>query len=284
MNSRNLLVLDISVAMHLLKDNLRHTIDTNQPDTEYFHSIVKAQLCHLHSLNWLPEHLRNSRVIYACDRKVKFTYWRHNYLKTFDINYKGQRRLPDKTFNTLKRQTIKISKTLGVTSLSAYKTNKYGVFCGYEADDIASAIVQVNSTLDQPYNITLATTDTDWLGLINPDVGWYSMVNYPPRYRNTLDLLNTWASRRLKTTFTNPRDLWAYKAKHGDASDNLPANSPLEVIDLLNPPPEHNLALTHRPAILKALTSATNICNPELEERAYSFLRKQGIPIFLSNG
>jgi hypothetical protein len=57
--------------------------------------------------------------------------------------------------------------------------------------------------------------------------------------------------------FEQPSDIWGFKTRYGDKSDSLPAGSPREVIDLLNPPDEFKLWNN-----LRALCEATEAMTP----------------------
>jgi hypothetical protein len=67
------------------------------------------------------------------------------------------------------------------------------------------------------------------------------MSGFAPVIRDTIEVVNTWAEKRLKETLVFHRDIWDIKGQQGDASDNLPPSNGvlLPVIDLLNPPQEY---------------------------------------------
>jgi hypothetical protein len=138
-----------------------------------------------------------------------------------DIHYKGGR-----------KQVSAFHSTLKLVMQSVIAKHQWAILGirGYEADDIAATLVALNN-------------DTDWLGLVGDNVHWFCLSGHSPRVRADLKDVNTWATSRLDTTFTSPRELWDYKALNGDASDKLPCFTPLEVIDLLQPPEIHKLWL-----------------------------------------
>lgn len=119
---------------------------------------------------------------------------------------------------------------------------------GYEADDLAALLVQVNRAYGLGKHIYLCTRDKDWMGLIGEDTTWLCCNTDTPRVRT----LENWASC-FKTPLMIPSDIWTYKAATGDASDNLPncggcpasAMALLPVISLFDPPEEYDLTLNH---------------------------------------
>lgn len=152
------------------------------------------------------------------------------------IHYKAGRKFPEYSFTKLKKLTLEIIRERNWTLLGQK---------GYEADDIAAAIVKVNECLDSPSNTLLLTIDSDWMGLINHHTSWFCSHGWFPRLRSDLNSVNTWAEKRLGDHLGTFRDIWDIKGQQGDKSDNIPASQGvlLPVIDLLNPPDEHKLWL-----------------------------------------
>lgn len=141
------------------------------------------------------------------------------------IAYKGGRKFPSKEVEKCRKVINSVLNSLDITTLGVK---------GYEADDMAAALVRINKPGEK---MLLLTIDSDWLGLVNDDVSWYCMRGFtPPRYRHDIGSINLWASKRLKVKFDKPSDIFEYKAQYGDKSDNMPPNpSLLPYIDLLNP-------------------------------------------------
>lgn len=268
------IIVDTSVFIHQLERVLRpiqHTDDRWKP-------LVKAQLCYLMSGSWLtvlkPDKFQ---MIFAGDQKDKdLKYWRHHWLsrpevaaqiprktkaaekkrqrlqeimngapqvtsteaaeiaEELSIHYKAGRSLPDYGFTKLKDFVYKCIRDQGWLFFKQL---------GYEADDIAATIVHINRHLDNPGKLMLLTVDTDWLGLVDNHTSWFCMHGYQPRLRDSLEVINQWAQRRLGCTLSSPRDIWDIKSRQGDRSDNLPESEGmlLPAIDLLNPPEEHRL-------------------------------------------
>jgi hypothetical protein len=263
-----LVVVDLSVWLHLLYARMGGDSGVRVPrsatDAAYVpvwksahrDGIIKAQLALLLGASYMGASSHD--VVLVGDYKP---YWRSEYLKrpetvayqmTFKkakdaalqtqvreaieagkalpegwerltVAYKGGRKFPEYRFNWLRTYVRNLLQEQGVHLWASE---------GYEADDYAAAFVRSAVARDRP--MTLLTVDTDWLGLVSSDVQWVCMSGFSPRIRQGLAGLNEWAKARLGETFDTPTDLWEYKAKHGDKSDNLPAGSPIGVIDLLN--------------------------------------------------
>lgn len=266
-----MLVVDTSVFLH----RLDQTIDIGHKDPA-FAGVLKANLTWLMSAAFLGHKLREQvkSVVFCKDAKP---YWRAEWLSDLNniigvpqrakadkarverarelmvlgpnrdpeedfelmlladkltIKYKGGRKLATSRFKKIKKLIYKWLDALGAKQLEAE---------GYEADDMAAALVQHNADKGNPWSILLLTVDTDWLGLINPNVTWACMAGFAPVVRDRLETVNIWAEARLKTKLTHWRDIWTIKGEQGDKSDNLPPSAGLllPVIDLLNPPDHH---------------------------------------------
>lgn len=276
---KHTVILDASVIVYHtydLLDSMAFWSDAFSHDKRQ--SILKALFCYVNSCDWLGQIQRgNWNPIWVLDRKRDGLYWRHEYLKNHSIEYKaGRTTKPDHWYNILGALTSLLDIGGGPwKSLSVL---------GFEADDMASLLVQ-SSPLGN--YTTMATIDTDWMGLIDEGlVDWYSIWDFQKygnaknfiRHRFNMETINEWAMQRLKKTFNKPTDLWDYKAKYGDKSDNLPSNSPIEVIDLVKVPAKYNLIKTHK-KIAKALIKSKSTVY-ERPEHALSYLAKYSIPIY----
>lgn len=289
-----LVVIDFSVAAHQLHANLV----TNGVERTHYMGVVRAQMSWLMSLEWLGIHKpdpASTNIVLAMDTKIAGKYWRHDYLEqpaVFEkvwaanksarskkaaepIFYKAGRKYPEKSFTKLKKDMEAIAVSQGWQLLKV---------AGYEADDIAAAFVAANRGLptDQQVKIWTISIDSDWLGLVGEDCSWFCLYGWSPRVRADLKTINSWSARRLNKTFAEPKDLWAYKSEYGDKSDNLPKNSPIEVIDLLNPPDEHKLWAKPQLAGIfrKLLTEHQKTQLPEIT-KATEYLRLLGVPKFV---
>lgn len=170
-------------------------------------------------------------------------------------------------------------------------------FKGYEADDIAAALVRVKA----PRLVVLSTVDSDWSGLVldseqymktnrfefikeeygvEPTVWWTNHAHWTPRFRDEAGVRN-WTKKRCKEDIVHPPELWEIKALEGDKSDNLPKNSPIEVIDLLNPPKEYDILL--QPDLLCQVEEVAHSykanSNKEHILKCQSWFRKNGFRI-----
>lgn len=175
-------------------------------------------------------------------------YWRLDYLKERGFpDYKaGRKPKPDDWYRVAEAGFDYI---LNPKSPFHYlKVDKF------EADDMAGSIVR----LAPKRTIFLHTIDTDWLGLVHEPkfprdirkltrqpqdemtVFWNNLVQWTPRLRGKPEAIE-YVDRRLKRTIKEPREIWDVKVLDGDKSDNLIPGSPLEVIDLLNPPKEWDI-------------------------------------------
>lgn len=252
-------------------------------------SIVHSQMQYVASLSFMgdakPERYH---IIYVLDTKIDGAYWRHHYLKRKDVvqarterveeyhkaelelhalnkleqpkSRKRKPTMPDVTATSYKagrkEHTVFHSEIRAhmIRSIRQNPTWSMLAFAGYEADDIAAALVKMD---DGKTPIWLLTVDTDWMGLISDNVSWFCMHGYPPRIRANIDDVNVWSQSRLKCVFDLPSDLWLYKARYGDSSDNLPMLSPIEVIDLLNPPEQFALWNNNAEALQEVLDITT---------------------------
>jgi hypothetical protein len=245
-------VVDLSVVVHQIHNSIE-AAGGLPPDARK--GAVSANLAWMLSGHWLGSLVKPGDFQIICVGDAK-PYWRSEYLLRPSvygsvvtrklsrhkvpritekphgpIHYKAGRKLPKRTLTKAKEQTYETLQAKGARVLR---------LTGYEADDLAAAVTVISR--DFPDNrIILATVDSDWMGLVSPWVSWFCLYGYFPRLRDTMEPINQWCLRRIKTTIETPRDLWKIKASQGDKSDNLPPGSPLEVIDLLSPPEGHRL-------------------------------------------
>jgi 5'-3' exonuclease len=175
---------------------------------------------------WLNERLwLNSatpcRTIWALDSKP---YWRSRY----EPEYKANRPAP----------TLNINPTMAIIR----ELPNAVAIDEFEADDIAGAYVR-----ELEGDIHLLTVDSDWQGLVSKTVTMFSPI-HEPHVRCPLEAwawLNSKAkkiSRRYYPPYKvpnpigfDPREIWRFKARFGDAGDNLPPGSALGLLDLLDP-------------------------------------------------
>jgi hypothetical protein len=173
-----------------------------------------------------------------------------------NVKYKAGRSLPDYRFTKTRKLVYQYLEELGANVIGS---------TGYEADDMAASLVATNTANGNPWDIILFTVDTDWAGLVNPSVTWICMSGFSPQVRDTIEVWNQWAEKRLKATLNTWRDIWTIKGEQGDKSDNLPRSNGLllPVIDLLEPPLEKRYWLQNQ-TMLTALFQKTS--KPSLDE------------------
>lgn len=227
-------VIDTYVILH----NILHKAQEAFGEVpEGFLAYAEAALEYVDSLAWFPGLAkRNAIALWAVDSKP---YWRSHYYP----GYKGVRLPKPSIFGEL----ISTFNGLGLRCLEVP---------GYEADDVAAAVVQLwrNHTIEAS-QIFLATVDSDWQGLAcQPDIFWVDVGGHTPRVRQTAEIyqwtLSKWKkqSAYLRSLWTppcatqfKPQDIWSWKIATGDTSDALPPYSPRYLIDLFNPLPQHRL-------------------------------------------
>lgn len=265
MDSKMNIVVDLSVFAHQVAEDLM----VIEKEPKLWDMALKANLAYLVSADWLGElRPRDINIIFVKDSKP---YWRTEYLLrpeifskvprkvksleklresfasmtpgteeyqvAFDklaIHYKGGRKFPRYALDKTKKKIERYCRQQGWEVLG---------YPGYEADDIAAALVKVNMRSPKPKDILLLTIDSDWMGLVSSNTHWFCMRGWQPRLRSDLLSVNKWAERRLGQRLEFFREIWDIKGQLGDKSDNLPASQGvlLPVIDLLDPPREYRL-------------------------------------------
>ena len=119
---------------------------------------------------------------------------------------------------------------------------------GYEADDIAGALVYIKRLNQQlggdpliaDRELRLYTVDSDWLQLVGNNVTWYNSGPWSPRVRGHFEACE-WALKRLKVNISHPGLIVDVKMSQGDKSDNLPKGTPRYMIDLMVGHPKYHL-------------------------------------------
>lgn len=176
---------------------------------------------------------RESKLIIVDDSQED--YWKKSYLERLGhAPYKFGRSAKTEEWYEIERMAKE-----GINK----KRIPYLQYPEYEADDIAGAVCRLikEHHKEEDYIIVLNTVDTDWMGLIDTNVWWGNLKHFEPRLR-TLNNYKDWNGiKKFKTEINHPRDIWLEKSINGDKSDNLLPGSPIEVIDLLNPPSQYDL-------------------------------------------
>ena len=162
-------------------------------------------------------------VVWCLDSKP---YWRSR----FEPEYKSTR-----TSHKLDIiPTIELLEDLGCCTVAHPE---------FEADDIAAALVRL-----LPSNhYYLLTTDSDWSGMVGPNVTMISPL-HEPRVREPVQVWGWLRGKYAKlpkcqqtrwdmpdVVGFDPKKVWEFKIKFGDSADNLPPNCHPGLIDLFNP-------------------------------------------------
>lgn len=264
---RHNVILDASVIVYHVEELISQMDFWGFP-VEKRESILKAVFAYVNSCDWLS-HIQKGEwnPVWVMDKKRDGKYWRHDYLLPHNISYKGGRKEKADGWFRVKGALLELLSVAG----GPWKSMEVS---GFEADDVAALLARCTPPGDFT---TLATIDTDWMGLIVPGkVDWYSIWDYGThgrakdfvRHRYDMKSINKWVKHKFRFELNEPRDLWDYKAEKGDRSDNLPAGSPIEVIDLLNPPAEYDLTHTHKKeakSLLKSKSTAYDKPNKALD-------------------
>ena len=214
-------------------------------------------------------------------------YWRSKYLsdRGFPL-YKGGRK--EKTLGWYEVYNAGLSYLN-----SANCPFHYLSYEGFEADDIAAAIVRTQPTR----TVFLHTIDTDWLGLVSEheDIRnlenltlspqdkftclWNNLDRWTPRLRGNQECID-YTQKRLKSVISSAREIWDVKSKKGDQADSLIKGSPLSVIDLLDPPPEHDLLTTEaKEEITEVAYSEDSLSRLDHLQKASEWLNNEGFMI-----
>lgn len=226
-----LLILDYRVLVWKVKGVIEKHNPEDFEDQGTLDNFIRASWAYL--INSGITFLSRSYTLVIVDDSKP--YWREDYLKPYGIVYKGGR--PEKT-----AIYDKIAET-GLNYITAPKSPYYYFSKrGYEADDWAGQFCKLKKLLEEQDStsngakrlILLHTLDTDWLQLVSDSVLWVNTAHWLPKIRGNKEAIE-WAKKRLRVSINKAHDIARIKSIQGDKSDNLPPNSPLEVIDLLNP-------------------------------------------------
>jgi 5'-3' exonuclease len=194
------------------------------------------------SLGFVPK-LRDRDDTFSCWLTDSKPYWRNTYAE----DYKAGRERSYETHASLDL----FHSCFDLCDVPVL------AFPGYEADDIAGAIVKLWSQGERNINeLFLVTVDSDWQGLVIEDnVCWLNMLDYEPRARRTIEtyqwLCKDWnkAAKYKQRAFELPSfseysstDIWKWKGASGDKSDNIKPGAGHWITDLFEQPAQFNLA------------------------------------------
>lgn len=245
LNLPPLLILDFRVSVYILLSYFEG-IKENYSKATQQKWLKAAWAIFIHrGFTGLP--FTPSTIVIADDAKP---YWRSKYLEERGFPaYKGGRKEKG-------HEWYEVAEAGKDYILDANSNLNYLCFVGYEADDIASALVRIGA----PRLNLLYTIDSDWQGLVNDGAlkdysieellttedlidsttVWTSQRHWQPRFRDEAGV-RTHTLKRTKVEIDKPPEVWSSKVGKGDKADNLLPNSPIEVIDLLEPPSEFDL-------------------------------------------
>lgn len=249
----------------------------------------------------VPADLRKKSTESSEEMAEVFGYWRHIYLRDFWADYDPEvlpktspRSKTRHTHESLEYKGGRSEKTATWRSVAdiglSYITKKspfpYLSLDGFEADDFAGAIVAAKLSGEyevlRDREVFLYTIDRDWLQLVGDGTLWCNTARWEPRIRGVEETIID-VKKKERVTIKHPREIVDAKAKKGDKSDNLPAGTPREVIDLLNPPDAFNL---RNFPIFEMIIAAANdpVPNNDLSscETCLKMLRNSGLPMSTS--
>jgi 5'-3' exonuclease len=213
-------------------------------------------------------------------------YWRHLYYP----DYKGGRSKPE---------ALEKVRSVALEYINSPNNKfRYLEFEGYEADDIAGSLVSLkrraqsvisfsNAATDSTYRkmevianrpIILHTVDKDWLQLAGEGVLWADTGSWNPQFAYNQETIE-WAQRRYKWDIEHPMDIVTKKSVYGDKSDNLPADTPESLIDLVNPPEQFNLAILETQKLEQELLNFVPSVNLNHREMAQKYLIVKGVKL-----
>lgn len=230
-------LVDVSVLAHLIAYRFSKVYARKHKWLQAYCNAVVHRLAGGHVLKLADGStpLPVAGVIGCFDTKdASGAYWRHHWLAN-NHGYKGYKRGRSTSYQDL------LSLTKAALKLAFESVGSTLGIEGYEADDIAAYLTQTLSIVKPEQRLVLLTVDSDWLGLVEDGrVVWLGIGNTKQAYCSTLGHLHTKMLAK-EGTYKDFESIWTTKAKEGDRSDNLPANSPIEVIHLKQQPDEYNL-------------------------------------------
>lgn len=215
-------------------------------------------------------------------------YWRHLYYP----EYKGGRSVKPPLLHSIRDVGLQYI-------LSPKKDITYLEFEGYEADDIAGAIVkakrsaqlalqwnsydneereQVKRIANRP--VILVTVDKDWMQLVGDGVLWVDTGGYRPPVAYEAEAVE-WAYKRHSWLIEHPYEIVELKVAEGDKSDNLPAGADIGLIDLSNPPKDFCLYEQHKEVFDSLLINQANSYNETDFNKALNYLISLGVDVVL---
>jgi hypothetical protein len=231
--NRVLYIVDLSVVVRNIDCAIVKILGKNPTvDNEDYNRLLKSMLC-VHLCN--PPHLKELgvdvrfAVVLVKDTKP---YWRS---KVYDKYKANRRKVPEQLFTRLK-YSINMAERI----IDAFKLGYSVAYDNFEADDIAAAYAKKWRDGLGVANCILAmdTIDTDWCGLIDDrfNIIWIdSNSTFTPYVRDEQGFQIWCNNKNPVVKCKHPSDIYKWKQKKGDPSDNLPANCDINLVDLISP-------------------------------------------------
>lgn len=207
---------------------------------------------------YMPMH--NYRIVFAADYRNRGTgnYWRNDYMEVSEEVAQAWVNHAEKTgvdLDSLKKnykgtRSDKTDSFWFVYNEGLEYCSKYFPWFweeGFEADDVASCICRLSRNSDEgtvvkDRQILLHTVDKDWIQLVDDNnkilFSDSRFVRPNEKIQNQLHdehSVKEWAQHKMKTEISHPNEIAQHKARLSDMCDNLPAGSPIELFDLVEP-------------------------------------------------
>ena len=182
--------------------------------------------------------IKKARIVVMDDCKDPEygNYWRQKWIedKLVDFpEYKGNRKgkeKPPEFYELLEEAYIYIDDN----DIPFFKGT------GFEADDFVACFARVKKIMDNTRHTFSFTVDNDHGQLVDDRTNFmfYCCGSFRvpvSKLRKESDFIKYYSERE-KAEMEHPREILQHKMLKGDRGDNLPKNSPRELIDLLLPP------------------------------------------------
>ena len=212
----------------------------------------------------LPRH--TYRMLFVADKRFEETrnYWRNNVMQTCPVvkqawlNHAEREKIDIKEVNTEYKGTRgeKTEEFHFVYNICRSYAKEYFPFYeveGYEADDLAGSVYRLSrdsgeETIVRQRQIFLATLDRDWSQCVDEAHRvYFANTRYPfPNEKIQERLVGNegvieHTLHRMGYDITHPSQLATFKVLHSDMGDNLPKGTPVELFNLCEPHPDHNI-------------------------------------------
>lgn len=191
-------------------------------------SFLLAHFCNPPQLDKLGTELKYA-IVLVKDSKP---YWRTAAFDKYKANRKS---VPEQLFTRIKH-SIAVADNL----IQKLKLGYSIAFESFEADDIAAAYAKIwrDGKWNENTLLVLDTMDSDWCGLIDDakSIVWVEInIQFTPYIRDEAGFQEWCQNKKPKINCKTPADLFKWKQKKGDVSDNLPAGCDFNLIDLIAP-------------------------------------------------